>query len=171
MEKTSEDLYSIELERIDGTRTTLRDYEGDVLLIVNVASECGLTPQYRGLQTLYERYRDGGFAVLGFPCNQFGAQEPGSNEAIAQFCSLEYQVTFPMFAKLEVNGPGRHPLYQALIAAQPQATPPSGSGSSDISWNFEKFLINRNGDVAARFAPKTTPEDDGLRVCLESTIG
>ncbi|MBV8491173.1 MAG: glutathione peroxidase [Candidatus Eremiobacteraeota bacterium] len=157
--ETTSDLYSIPLEQIDGTPTTLGQFAGDVVLVVNVASECGLTPQYGGLQQLYERYRDRGFVVLGFPCNQFGAQEPGSNEQIARFCSLEFRVTFPMFAKIDVNGEGRHPLYRAMI----------GEGG-DIAWNFEKFLIDRSGHVVERFDPETTPEDDRLRACIESTI-
>jgi len=146
------DLYGIALKRNDGTDTTLGEYAGDVVLVVNVASECGLTPQYAGLERIYEENAERGFRVLGFPCNQFGAQEPGSNEQIAEFCTTRFNVTFPLFDKIEVNGPGRHPLYAALVAAEP----------GDIAWNFEKFLIDRSGAVAARFAPTVVPEDPAL---------
>jgi glutathione peroxidase len=154
-------VYDIALRRIDGSDTTLREYAGDVLLAVNVASECGLTPQYAGLENLYEERAGRGFRVLGFPCNQFGAQEPGSSEQIAQFCSTNFKVTFPLFEKIEVNGPGRHPLYSELIAAEP----------GDITWNFEKFLIGRDGAVLARFAPSVTPEDPALQAALDAALG
>ncbi len=147
------DLDDIQIDRIDGTRETLGKYSGNPMLVVNVASECGFTPQYTGLQTLYDEFKDRGFSVLGFPCNQFGAQEPGSNEEIATFCSARFGVTFPMFEKVDVNGPGRHPLYKALIAA-------SGD-SSDIKWNFEKFLIDRGGNVT-RFSSRVAPESPEL---------
>lgn len=156
----SSDVFSIPLNRIDGSSATLQDYAGDVLLVVNVASECGLTPQYQGLQSLYEEFKDRGFAVLGFPCNQFGAQEPGSNEEISSFCSLRYRVTFPMFEKLEVNGDGRHALYRALI-----------DKGGDITWNFEKFLIDRKGHIVERFDPEVKPEDPALRARIESALG
>jgi glutathione peroxidase len=155
------DLYDIPLRRIDGAEATLREYAGDVLLVVNVASECGLTPQYAGLEKLYEEKADRGFRVLGFPCNQFGAQEPGSNEQIAQFCTTRFAVTFPLFDKIEVNGPGRHPLYDALTGAKP----------GDIAWNFEKFLVDRKGEVIERFAPTVTPEDPALRGAIEGALG
>jgi glutathione peroxidase len=161
-EPRSSPVYDVPVRTIDGKQTTLRDFAGEVLLVVNVASACGLTPQYAGLQELYDANKDRGFAVLGFPCNQFGAQEPGTNAEIQEFCSLRYGVTFPMFDKIDVNGPSRHPLYQALIAAQP---------AGDIAWNFEKFLIDRNGEVVARFSPKVSPEDPELRVRLEGALG
>jgi glutathione peroxidase len=161
MATNANDLYDIEVRHIDGRDTTLREYAGDVLLAVNVASECGLTPQYAGLEKLYEEKAGRGLRVLGFPCNQFGAQEPGTNEQIAQFCTTRFNVTFPLFDKLEVNGPGRHPLYQALTAAEP----------GDITWNFEKFLIDRNGKVVGRFAPGVEPEDPALLEAIDDALG
>lgn len=158
----SESLYDIPLETIDGKAATLADYKGDVMLIVNVASKCGLTPQYDGLEKLYAEHKAEGFDVLGFPCNQFMGQEPGTEAEIAEFCRLTYGVEFPMFAKIDVNGPGRHPLYKALIDAQP--------ADGDIRWNFEKFLVSRDGEVVARFAPKTSPEDPGLVAAIEAEI-
>lgn len=158
----SASLYDIPLKRIDGTATTLEAYAGDVLLIVNVASKCGLTPQYDGLEKLYAEHKAEGLDVLGFPCNQFAGQEPGTEADIAEFCRLTYGVDFPMFAKIEVNGPGRHPLYEALIEAQP--------ADGDIRWNFEKFLVSRDGKVVARFHPKTAPEDPELVAALEAEI-
>jgi len=149
---SSKDLYDIALRRNDGSDTTLGEYAGNVLLVVNVASKCGLTPQYAGLERLYRENAERGLRVLGFPCNQFGAQEPGTNEEIAQFCSTQYDVTFPLFDKVDVNGEGRHPLYAALVAAEP----------GDIAWNFEKFLIDRHGTVVARFAPTVAPDDPAL---------
>ena len=158
----AESLYDIPLKRIDGKAATLADYKGDVMLIVNVASKCGLTPQYDGLEKLYAEHKAEGFDVLGFPCNQFMGQEPGSEAEIAEFCRLTYGVQFPMFAKIDVNGPDRHPLYKALIGAQP--------GDGDIRWNFEKFLVSRDGTVVARFAPKTEPEDPTLVAAIEAEI-
>ena len=140
--------------RIDGGEQRLSDYAGQVLLIVNVASKCGFTPQYAGLEALWRKYRDRGFAVLGFPCNQFGAQEPGSEAEIADFCSTRYDVTFPLFAKIEVNGDKAHPLYQHLKAAVPGVL-----GTEAIKWNFTKFLVDRQGRVVARHAPTTAPAD------------
>lgn len=134
--------------------TTLADYAGQVLLIVNTASKCGFTPQYAGLESLYRRYRDRGFSVLAFPCNQFGAQEPGDADEIANFCSLTYDVTFPVFAKIEVNGPNEAPLFAHLKRAAPGLL-----GSKTIKWNFTKFLIDRQGEVVRRYAPTTSPED------------
>jgi glutathione peroxidase len=139
-------------QTIDGKPCSLADYKGKVLLIVNVASQCGLTPQYKGLEELYREKKDEGLVVLGFPCNQFAGQEPGSEAEIQQFCSTRYDVTFPLFAKLDVNGQSRHPLYEWLTA---QATQPDGSG--DIKWNFAKFVIGRDGEVVARFSPTTAP--------------
>ncbi len=165
METTADDLYDIALTRLDGSPSSLRDFAGKVLLAVNVASRCGLTPQYAGLQALYESLRGRGFEVLGFPCNQFGAQEPGTSAEIAEFCTSWYGVSFPMFSKLDVNGSARHPLYRALIAAQP-----GSADSSDVSWNFEKFLIDRRGNAIARFSPRTTPDDPELRARIESAL-
>lgn len=136
----------------DGEEVSLSGYVGKVLLIVNTASRCGLTPQYAGLEALYRQFGERGFLVLGFPCNQFGGQEPGSDGEIAQFCSTEYGVTFPVFAKIEVNGEGAHPLYRYLKEACPGIL-----GTEAIKWNFTKFLVNRAGQVVARFAPTTPP--------------
>ncbi|GBD27629.1 Hydroperoxy fatty acid reductase gpx1 [bacterium HR30] len=159
-------IYEFSARTIDGVEKSLGDFAGRVLLIVNVASQCGLTPQYRGLQELYEYYRERGFKVLGFPCNQFGGQEPGSEEEIRTFCETRYKVTFPLFAKIEVNGPNRHPLY-AYLTQQP--TTPDGPG--DIQWNFAKFLIDRHGQVVARFAPATAPASEELVEAIERTLG
>ena len=137
---------------LSGAERPLADWRGQVLLIVNVASKCGFTPQYSGLEQLYRRHRDSGFAVLGFPCNQFGQQEPGDEASIAHFCSDNYDVTFPLFAKIDVNGPGTHPLYQHLKSAQRGIL-----GSRAIKWNFTKFLVGRDGKVLDRFAPRVTP--------------
>ena len=150
---------------IDGKDKSLKDYAGKTLLIVNVASQCGLTPQYSGLQKLYEDYHARGLEVLGFPCNQFGAQEPGSEAQIKTFCETRFAVKFPLFAKVEVNGAGRHPLYAFLTS---QSTQPDGSG--DIQWNFAKFLIDKNGKVAARFSPTVTPGDPELVNAIEKTL-
>jgi glutathione peroxidase len=151
---------------LDGREVDLsKEYEGKVLLIVNVASRCGLTPQYEGLQALHTKYKDQGLRVLGFPCNQFGAQEPGTAEQIREFCSTKYDVTFDMFAKIEVNGEGACPLYKQLTAAD---TEPKGSGN--ISWNFEKFVIGRDGKVIARFEPRTKPEDPALVKTIEAAL-
>ncbi len=145
-------LYDIEVTTIDHNMTTLAPYRGKVLLIVNVASHCGFTPQYEQLQALYQTYREKGLVVLGFPCNQFGAQESGSEEEIVRFCSTNFDVTFPMFEKIDVNGANAHPLYRYLKSAQ------SGLlGSESIKWNFTKFLVDRQGNVVARYAPMTTP--------------
>jgi glutathione peroxidase len=132
---------------------TLDRFRGHVLLIVNVASRCGYTPQYRGLEALYRRHRDAGLVVLGFPCNQFGNQEPGAEPEIAEFCALTYDVTFPMFARVDVNGPGTHPLYEFLKARKKGLL-----GTEGIKWNFTKFLVGRDGRVIGRFAPTDTPE-------------
>ena len=141
------------LPRLDGTMQSLAAYHGKVVLVVNVASKCGLTSQYAGLEALHRRFGDQGFVVLGFPCNQFGEQEPGSAAEIAQFCALTYDVSFPVFSKIEVNGPGEHPLYHWL-----KQSAPVPAGGEDISWNFTKFLIGRDGRVAERFAPADEPE-------------
>ena len=146
-------IYEISAERLTGGSQSLADYAGQVLLIVNTASECGFTPQYVGLQALYEKYRERGLVVLGFPCNQFGAQEPGEASEIAAFCEKNYGVTFPMFAKVEVNGEHAHPLFRHLKKAAPGLL-----GSEAIKWNFTKFLVDRAGEVVERYSPATTPE-------------
>jgi glutathione peroxidase len=138
---------------IDGTERPLRDFAGKVLLVVNVASKCGFTPQYTGLEALQRKFQDRGFAVLGFPCDQFGHQEPGNEEEIRNFCSLNYDVTFPMFAKIEVNGAGAHPLYEHLKSAAKGIL-----GTEGIKWNFTKFLVDRDGQVVRRYAPNDKPE-------------
>jgi glutathione peroxidase len=145
-------LYDIPVTTIDGEPTTLAAHRGEVLLVVNVASQCGMTPQYEGLEALYRTHRDAGLTVLGFPCDQFGHQEPGSEADIKAFCSTRYDVTFPMFAKIEVNGEGAHPLYQHLKSEKPGLL-----GSESIKWNFTKFLVGRDGRVIKRFAPTDTP--------------
>ena len=157
-------LFTIPLTTLDGTPTTLEPYKGKVLLIVNVASKCGLTPQYAGLEALHRKYQPKGLAVLGFPCNQFGGQEPGTPEEIQTFCSLSYDVTFPLFGKIEVNGDNTHPLYQHLKASQPGIL-----GTEAIKWNFTKFLVGRDGQVMQRFAPTDTPEsiDAAIASALE----
>jgi len=147
-------LYDIAVNRIDGTATTLADYRNTVLLIVNVASRCGFTPQYTGLEALYRKHKAQGFAVLGFPCNQFGAQEPGNEADIQSFCSLTYDVSFPLFAKVDVNGADAHPLYRHLKHERPGLL-----GTEAIKWNFTKFLIDRNGQVIKRYAPTDKPAD------------
>jgi glutathione peroxidase len=146
-------IYDYEAKTLDGKPGRLADFQGKVLLIVNTASECGFTPQLAGLEALYERYRDRGFAVLGFPCNQFGAQEPGTADEIGAFCQKNYGVTFPMFEKIDVNGDNAHPLYRWLKQSAPGVL-----GSERIKWNFTKFLIDRTGRVKARYAPVTKPE-------------
>jgi glutathione peroxidase len=148
------DLYGIRVTTIEGRQQTLDPYRGQALLVVNVASQCGFTPQYAGLEALYRRYRERGFAVLGFPSDQFGHQEPGTEDEIRQFCSLTYDVTFPMFAKVDVNGPGEHPLY-ALLKSQARGL----LGTTAIKWNFTKFLVGRDGRVLKRYASRDTPED------------
>ncbi|MDX1962796.1 MAG: glutathione peroxidase [Pirellulales bacterium] len=145
-------LYDIPIQTIKLENTTLEPYRGQVLLIVNVASRCGFTPQYQGLEELYLRFKDQGFAVLGFPCDQFGHQEPGTEAEIEQFCQLNYKVTFPLFAKIDVNGPQAHPLYQALKTAQPGIL-----GTEGIKWNFTKFLVDRAGTVVKRYGSMETP--------------
>ena len=146
-------LYDIGVTRIDGTADVMGAYRGKTLLVVNVASECGYTPQYAGLESLYRRYRAHGLVVLGFPCNQFGRQEPASEAEIQQFCATTYDVTFPLFAKIDVNGPGTHPLFALLKHARPGLL-----GSEAIKWNFTKFLVNDKGDVVKRYGSIDTPE-------------
>jgi glutathione peroxidase len=147
-------LHTLSATRLDGSVQTFADYAGKVLLIVNVASRCGFTPQYAGLESLWRTYRDRGLVVLGFPCNQFGAQEPGDATEIAQFCSTTYDVSFPLFARIDVNGEAAHPVYQWLKSAAPGVL-----GTEAIKWNFTKFLIGRQGEVVARYASTTKPED------------
>ncbi len=159
----AESLYDIPLKDIDGKATSLKAYKGKVLLIVNVASKCGYTPQYAGLEKLQKEYKDKGLTVLGFPCNQFGGQEPGSNEDIKQFCSSKYQVTFPLFDKLDVNGPNRHPLYSALAG---KTSPVPGN----IKWNFSKFLVGRDGTILKRFDSGIKPSSRELVQAVETAL-
>ena len=147
-------LYQLSAKRLDGGKQSMKDYKGKVLLIVNVASECGFTPQYAGLEELWRSYGKRGLVVLGFPCNQFGGQEPGDAAAIGEFCSLNYEVSFPMFAKVDVNGDGTHPIFAFLKAAAPGVL-----GTEGIKWNFTKFLVDREGRVVARYASAHKPED------------
>jgi glutathione peroxidase len=147
-------VYQFKVTTIKGEEVSLENYKGKVLLVVNTASECGLTPQYAELQKIYDQYKENGFTVLGFPCNQFGSQEPGSEEKISEFCSINYGVGFPMFAKVEVNGENAHPLFQYL-----KEEAPGDQESSDIAWNFAKFLVDRNGQVVSRYAPTVSPTD------------
>jgi glutathione peroxidase len=158
-------LYDTPVFTLSGDETTLAEHKGKVLLIVNVASRCGLTPQYAGLERLHERYADRDFAVLGFPCNQFMGQEPGSSEEIATFCSATYGVTFPMYAKVDVNGEDRHGVYDALVE-----TADADGEAGDVKWNFEKFLVSPDGDVVGRFRPKTEPEDPALVAAIEAQL-
>jgi glutathione peroxidase len=159
------DLYNFAVKTIDGAEQQLADYKGKALLIVNVASECGLTPQYEGLQKLHAELAPKGFAVLGFPCNQFGGQEPGSNADVKKFCTTSYGVTFPLFSKIEVNGQRRAPLYSWLTS---QSTGPDGPG--DIKWNFAKFVVDRTGAVVARFDPSTTPTAPEVRGAIQKAL-
>jgi glutathione peroxidase len=154
------------IARLDGTRTTLGEITGGKpALLVNVASKCGLTPQYAGLETLQEEYAERGFTVVGLPCNQFLGQEPGSSEEIAEFCSATYGVTFPMTEKIEVNGDDRHEIYRALVE-----TPNENGEDGDVTWNFEKFLVDAQGDVVARFSPRVVPEDPALVAAVQAQL-
>ncbi|MEU0027871.1 glutathione peroxidase [Streptomyces sp. NPDC006335] len=155
----------VEIGALTGGSADLAQYAGKAVLIVNVASKCGLTPQYNGLEKLQERYAERGFTVLGVPCNQFLGQEPGSAEEIAEFCSATYGVTFPLTEKVEVNGEGRHPLYERLVGFAD-----AEGHSGDIRWNFEKFLIGRDGSVVARFSPQTEPESDEVVTAVEGAL-
>jgi len=158
-------VHDLDVKTLSGQDASLGDLAGTTMLVVNVASECGLTPQYEGLQRLHERFAGRGFAVVGFPCNQFGAQEPGTPEQIQEFCSVNYGVSFPMFEKIEVNGPHRHPLYAELTAV------PDASGEAgDIQWNFEKFLVGPDGTIIARFRPVTEPEDPEIVSAIEANL-
>ena len=151
-------VHNFNAQTIQGEPTSLADYAGQALLVVNVASECGLTKQYTGLEELHRKYGEQGLAILGFPCNQFGAQEPGSEAQILEFCQTKYDVSFPLYAKIDVNGTDRHPLYAHL------------AGEDDITWNFEKFLIDKEGNTLARFEPKTTPDDPDLVAAIEKAL-
>ena len=158
-------VHDLPVNTLTGQPSSLGDLAGSTLLVVNVASQCGLTPQYAGLERLHERFAGRGFTVVGFPCNQFGGQEPGTAAEIGEFCSTTYGVTFPMFEKIDVNGPGRHPIYTELTAA------PDASGESgDVQWNFEKFLVGPDGTVIARFRPPVTPEDPDLVAAIEANL-
>lgn len=149
-----ESIHEFSAQTLSGKEASLADYKGKVVLIVNVASKCGFTPQYTGLEALYEKYKDKGLVILGFPCNQFGAQEPGTATDIEQFCQLNYGVKFPMFGKIDVNGANAHPLYQFLRSAKPGLL-----GTEAIKWNFTKFLVDKNGEPVKRYAPNTEPKD------------
>lgn len=155
-------VYDFTLDTIDGTPRSLGDFRGKVLLIVNTASECGYTPQYEGLQKLHATYEQRGFSVLGFPSNDYGGQEPGSNAEIKTFCSTKFHVTFPMFSKLTVKGPAKHPLYAMLVQ-----TPPAG----EVQWNFNKFLVGKDGKVIARYDSKVTPDSPVLVQAIEAALG
>ena len=158
-------IYNFDLKSIDGKQTSLSQYRGKALLLVNVASQCGYTPQYEGLQKIYAKYKDRGLVVLGFPANNFGAQEPGTDQEIKTFCSTRYNVTFPMFSKISVKGPDQHPLYQYLTDA---TTNPKFSG--EIKWNFNKFLIDKQGNIAARFDSKDAPESETVAAAIEKAL-
>jgi glutathione peroxidase len=158
-------LYDIPLRTLSGEPASLADYRDQALLIVNVASKCGLTPQYEGLERLQKRYADRGFSVLGFPSNQFGGQEPGSSEEIATFCSATYGVSFPLFEKADVNGDDRQPLYTALTE-----TPDAAGEAGDVQWNFEKFVIDGKGEVIGRFRPRTEPEAEEITSAIEAAL-
>ena len=176
-------IQDIPLTTITGESASLADYAGKVLLVVNVASQCGLTPQYAALETLYRQRRDDGFAVLGFPANNFGAQEPGTDAEIAEFCSTKYDVDFPMFSKISVTGDDQHPLYKALTEAAPTAAGDKaaqrdklrGYGMTptedpEVLWNFEKFLVGKDGNVVGRFAPTVTPDDPALTEAIDAAL-
>jgi glutathione peroxidase len=163
MAQSAADLKSIPLKDINGKDVSLKDYQGKVLLLVNVASKCGYTPQYKALEATYRKYKDQGFAVLGFPCNDFGAQEPGSNEEIKQFCSTKYDVTFPLFDKIHVKGPEQHPLYTALTGKKSQFP-------GDIKWNFGKFVINKEGKVVNRFDSGAKPDSPEVTKAIEAAL-
>ncbi len=180
----ADEIYEIPVKTIDGAETNLSAYKDKVLLVVNVASKCGLTPQYESLQKLYDEYHGQGFEVLGFPSNDFMGQEPGSEEEIKDFCSTKFNVKFPLFSKVGINGENRHPLYANLIEAHPETDVSNGDGmlnnlikfghkhlnEADVLWNFEKFLIGKNGEVVARFAPDVTAEDARLKDKVEAEL-
>lgn len=157
-------VYDFEADTIQGSTNKLEQYRGKVLLIINTASKCGLTPQFEGLEELHNQYKDKGLQIIGFPCNQFGHQDPGSNDEIQEFCQMNYGVSFPMYAKIDVNGGDTHPLYQHL-----KSEAPGLMGSKKIKWNFTKFLVNKEGKVIKRFAPATKPEK--LAAAIETALG
>jgi glutathione peroxidase len=177
-------LYDIPVNTIDGSSATLKDKKGEVLLVVNVASKCGLTPQYEGLEKLHEKYAGKGFAVLGFPANNFAGQEPGSNAEISEFCTTKFGVQFPMYAKISVRGDDMHPLYSELVSEQPKAQQNNPSQlreiltknnlgpktDTEVMWNFEKFLVDRNGKAVARFAPDIAPDDARITSAIEAEL-
>ena len=158
-------IHDVEAKLLEGDPVTIGEYKGKALLIVNVASRCGFTPQYEGLQALYDRYKDQGFEILGFPCNQFLGQEPGTEEDIREFCSTRFGVTFPLFRKTDVNGEERHPLYKILTEK-----PDADGNAGDVQWNFEKFLVSPEGDVVGRYRTIVTPEDPKLLADIESVL-
>ncbi|WP_433265116.1 glutathione peroxidase [Actinosynnema sp. CS-041913] len=158
-------IHDIAVHTLSGEPSSLGSLRGKALLVVNVASRCGLTPQYAGLERLQERFGGAGFSVVGFPCNQFAGQEPGTAGEIAEFCSATYGVTFPMFEKVEVNGPGRHPLYAELVSFAD-----ADGAAGDVAWNFEKFLVSPAGEVVARFRPTTEPEDGSVVKAIEAVL-
>lgn len=178
-------IQDVPVKTIDGRETTLRDYDGKVLLVVNVASKCGLTPQYEGLESLYQTYRDRGLEVLGFPANDFRDQEPGTDQEIQAFCTTNFGVDFPMFSKITVTGEDQHPLYAALTQARPEARANPGGGMRErligygieptpepgVLWNFEKFLVGRDGRVMDRFSPDVTPQDPMIVEAVEKALG
>lgn len=180
----ADEIYEIPVETIDGAQTNLGEYKNKVLLVVNVASKCGLTPQYDGLQKLYSEYRDKGFEILGFPSNDFMGQEPLSETEIKEFCDANYNVRFPLFSKIHINGDGRHALYQHLIDAKPETDVSNGDdwlnglikfghkhlNETDVLWNFEKFLVGKNGEVVARIAPDVKPDDARLIEKIEAEL-
>lgn len=178
------EIYEIPVKTIDGQETNLGGYAGEVLLVVNVASKCGLTPQYEGLQKIYDEYKDRGFRVLGFPANNFMGQEPGTEDEIKNFCDANYSITFPLFSKISVKGDDQHQLYHYLTETKPETDVNDGgleenlkgygsarSKPSEVLWNFEKFLIGKNGAVAARFAPDVTATDERLTAKIEEELG
>jgi len=180
----SKNFHDYSVKKINGTQFNLGDYKGKALLVVNVASECGLTPQYEALEKVYEKYQSKGLEVLGFPANEFGAQEPGTNAEIQDFCVSKFGVKFPMFEKIVVKGEGQHPLYNFMTNVKPEAQKVNGDSfeeklktygitrenKKDVLWNFEKFLINKNGEVIARFAPDVTPDDAMITQAIESAL-
>jgi glutathione peroxidase len=163
MAETSPDLKNIPVKDINGKETSLKKYEGNVMLVVNVASQCGFTPQYKALESTYRHYKSKGFVILGFPCNDFGAQEPGTNEEIQKFCSSKYDVTFPLFDKIHVKGAEQHPLYAALTGKE---SPYPG----DVKWNFGKFLVGRDGKILKRFDSKVKPDSAEVTMAIEDAL-
>jgi glutathione peroxidase len=161
--ETKSPVYGVPLKDIDGKETSLKAYQGKVLLVVNVASQCGLTPQYKALESTHRKFKDQGFSVLGFPCNDFGAQEPGTHDEIKAFCTKNYDVTFPMFTKLHVKGSEQHPLY-AVLTGKDSPFP------GDVKWNFGKFLIGKNGEIVKRFEPQTKPDSPEVTAAIEAEL-